>query len=562
MIPTTQSAEERTREEKTQKKNDRKRMQKQRRAERRLLVCSDVVSTSSGINDTIASQTDPSPRTTDIPSASQRSAWESIVDNFVATLDPATQEYIAVNDVDGTWADLFSLALHHGWNAGWERGRETGGLGRREGIAVGREMGPEVPIVQSPPLPPPPVVQTFTDSGIQTDPPAPDAPSPSFAIPQELIDAIVCQLDDNESLKACTVVSSGFRGASQRILLSSLTLNGHQDSTVCTRLAESPHVVAYIKRLKIKLPSARYDPSEIQSLHRVLAQLTAVRECIIQGVSSDARWGDLTPPLSEALLDFIARQGLHSLRLCTIKDIPRAVVHRLITSAPMLCFFQTYLEPAVDLAAVPPNSFSIQTLLLDPQSTSFAVLLSRPQFSVHTAHLLRLSVVFGDSMSMNMICATARTLQYLRVDCTHLTSPYIPIVFPALRSLRSLELVLHFSDATAPWFIDIISRIVASDAECQPAKVNQLIVSFSPASDIRPVSYPNKFPAALEKCLLSHPTIPRLRWRLWFRAGNEERFAHFSAFIRNAMPKMHARGKLAVEPFAPDWNGLTKCFWT
>ncbi|KAJ7463647.1 hypothetical protein FB451DRAFT_458062 [Mycena latifolia] len=451
-----------------------------------------------------------------------------------------------------------------------ERGRETGisfgkEHGRREGIAVGREMSVQEAIDAQPP---PPAVRELLDTGIQTDGVAlvPQSTSLSTRIPQELIDAIVSEVDDKDCLKACSVVSSSFRGASQRILLSSLTLNGHLDSTVCTLLAESPHIVAYIKYLKIKLPpSHHHNPSEIQSLQLVLAKLTAVQECIVTGVYPDARWADLNPKLSSALLDFITRQSLRSLRLSIIKDIPRTVFHHLIVSVPMLSFFQTYIEEAVDgsLADGPPPSSSIESLLLDPQSTSVSTLLTRPQFAAHTANLCRLSIVLGDGMSM--IWATARTLQHIRLDCTRLNAAHLRFrrQFPALPALRSLEIVLHFSQQMAPCFIDIISRILASDAHSKPATINEIIVTFCPT----PMSPEPDFsarvftlPAALEKYLLSHPAVPRIRWRL---QHHEESYTQFTGFVRAAMPKMHVRGKVAFEQFKPTWNGLiSKYFWT
>jgi hypothetical protein len=166
---------------------------------------------------------------------------------------------------------------------------------------------------------------------------------------------------------------------------------------------------------------------EIQSLRWVLAKLSTVRECLIQGVSSGTRWGALDPTLCDALLDFIARQSLHSLRVWILKDIPRAVLLRLVISASTLSFFETYVEKTVTepLDAALHHSACIETLMLDSQSTSVAELFSCVPLSAYTAHLRRLSVVLGDSMSMKIILATAPTLQHMRLDCIRA----FPIIF-------------------------------------------------------------------------------------------------------------------------------------
>jgi hypothetical protein len=232
MLLAAGSSDGRTPEERTQKRNDKKRMQRQRRAERHLLETSDAVS-ASFTNDTSALAM-PSTKNYPQPRRMRRLLRNAIldVDNFLSSLDPATQQFIAANDIDGTWVEVLSLALNHGIrdgrNLGWERGRAPGEKeqGRREDIAVGR------PEVKSPP----PVLQQFREAEIE--PTTTHTVASTIFVPQEpnanvqeLIDAIISSLDDTDTLKTCSLVSSRFRGARQRTLHSSLTLNEHQDST-------------------------------------------------------------------------------------------------------------------------------------------------------------------------------------------------------------------------------------------------------------------------------------------------------------------------------------------
>ncbi|KAJ7659502.1 hypothetical protein B0H17DRAFT_339663 [Mycena rosella] len=284
---------------------------------------------------------------------------------------------------------------------------------------------------------------------------------------------------------------------------------------------------------------------------------------MITGVFPNARWGDLDANLSSALLDFVKRQTLRSLRVCVVKDIPRAVFLRLVTSAPMLSFFQTHIEDAGGgpFATAPPDSSCIESLLFEANSTTVSDLLSRQQLSDHVANLRRLSLMLGDGM--NMIWATAPTLEYIRLDGSCFNSGHFLQLFPAFPSLRSLEIVLNFSQRMAPWLIDVISRIFASDAQSRSPTITEMIVTFyhpwyrmSPA-DISAQTF--TFPAALERVLFRHPTVPCVLWRAQDHEGS---FAHFARFVRAAMPNMQAREKVALEQFASNWNGVTGYLWT
>ncbi|KAJ6465638.1 hypothetical protein C8R47DRAFT_1224332 [Mycena vitilis] len=156
---------------------------------------------------------------------------------------------------------------------------------------------------------------------------------------QELIDAIVKEVGDHKSLKACTLTASSFRGASQRIrsgaLHRSLTLKGGRahggpgthdptnHNAVYDLLAESPHVISYITNLTIVFPSAPTPPADAESLKRVLGKLTRVTRCILDGIYISKNhhgcgMGELVKALSTPLLGFISRQSLRELHMQNI----------------------------------------------------------------------------------------------------------------------------------------------------------------------------------------------------------------------------------------------------
>ncbi|KAJ7661135.1 hypothetical protein B0H17DRAFT_1144740 [Mycena rosella] len=109
-----------------------------------------------------------------------------------------------------------------------------------------------------------------------------------------------------------------------------------------------------------------------------------------------------------------------------------------------------------------------------------------------------------------------------------------------------------------PWLIAVISRILASDVQSRSPTITEVIVTFyhpwyrMGSADISSETF--TFPAALEKLLFRHPTVPRVLWRAQDQEGS---LAHFARFVRAAMPNMQAREKVALEQFAPSWNGVT-----
>ncbi|KAJ7351354.1 hypothetical protein DFH08DRAFT_992745 [Mycena albidolilacea] len=100
-------------------------------------------------------------------------------------------------------------------------------------------------------------------------------------IPQELVNSILDEVRDRESLNSCSLVGSMFRAPSQHIILQSITLSGWLKDTSesenygapHTLLEESPHVASYITALELRLNLPVVDPN---NLEWVLRRTTAV----------------------------------------------------------------------------------------------------------------------------------------------------------------------------------------------------------------------------------------------------------------------------------------------
>ncbi|KAJ7108217.1 hypothetical protein C8R44DRAFT_884984 [Mycena epipterygia] len=342
-------------------------------------------------------------------------------------------------------------------------------------------------------------------------------------IPQELLDAILCDADDQDTLKACSLVSSRLRWASQHILLRSLTLRSslcapNYDAVVAL-LGESQHIQEYVTNLTIQFPSPY--STRTGNLRQVLAKLSNVRRCMITGANlREARWSCLTPKISSILVQFISRQKLKTLSFSSIQEIPSAVLLSLITSVSTLSFSFvctgtiTHAPPAVASDNSFPSAFLLQAsplhhLVLHSGSDYISKLLCHSGYAPLTMNIRHLSIVYHQDMSL--IKLMARKLTQLRIDCTHANraEPSYILLLSLLPSLCSLEITLLFRDHAAPWFIDTISDVLTSTRRW--TTIEEKIITYSPTKFYHPpdLIYESVL-SAIQTKILAHLMLSRV----------------------------------------------------
>ncbi|KAJ7880669.1 hypothetical protein B0H13DRAFT_1891669 [Mycena leptocephala] len=167
-------------------------------------------------------------------------------------------------------------------------------------------------------------------------------------VPNELVEAIVQEVGDVPSLKACSLVGSAFRYLSQRILLHSLTLKEYPPNYTAARLflEKSPHVATYIDIVCIRLP-AWYTPiAQVESLMQVLNRLEKVRSCTVIGtlsrrssiipIAHPQTWNKVTTQVSDAVFGFLARHSLRELRVLNIEGLSVPAFFGFLRAAPKI----------------------------------------------------------------------------------------------------------------------------------------------------------------------------------------------------------------------------------
>ncbi|KAJ7453759.1 hypothetical protein FB451DRAFT_1280741 [Mycena latifolia] len=381
------------------------------------------------------------------------------------------------------------------------------------------------------------------------------------ALPQELLDAIVGEVDDVSALKSCSLAGSLMRDTSQRILLSSLKLTTaylpprwpadpqRPNYREAVRLLEdSPHIAEYITRLTIELSQLH---EHIQSLQQVLSKLGNVRRCIVGGGSDDFQWEDLPPSFASALLEFLQRQPLRELYVNNIEGLPASVVGQLVGAVAVLSFYfvELYRQDEIPSQAA-PKVFAVEHLILGGGSEDICAMMLRPEFVVGVASLRSLSIPPDDFYNAGaLIRAASGTLQYLRLDAEAIWDD-LTFSLPRLPELQSLKFGLDFGDHANPSFLDTVTGVLTPNASPLLAEITISLYRLWEEGVEHPLSLGAEFMTKLDTALAAHPGAPHLRWRFDFHVDDgAQEFDAFAEKVRRGMRTAEGAGRLALEAY-------------
>ncbi|KAJ7181490.1 hypothetical protein C8R43DRAFT_1101343 [Mycena crocata] len=370
-----------------------------------------------------------------------------------------------------------------------------------------------------------------------------------IAIPQELVDAILSEVDDSKTLEACSLTVSNWRDTSQRCLLHSLTVGGDHwartYSAAGEMFAQSPRIAGYITSISFQFVRP---PSDITTLQALFDKLVNVRRCTLRGTGSGCPWNEIVAPLFPWVLGFLRQQELSELHVMFFGRISRAQLAILLTCASTLSFYDVGVarvtDSSVDVGGLGTSIPKMEQLLV-PGSHTVSDAISQPQFAPYRANLRRLGLTPSPQYSRALILSTASTLQHLRLDCT--STVHILSAIPVLPSLRALEVVIGFGEQNTAHLVKLLSALLPS----VPTTLEEIILTYS--SHWRAFKSSDKHYAALDLLLVKcHPAVPRVRWRLELEEEGEEarrQLSHVTRLVKLALPKLHAKGKLVVERY-------------
>lgn len=266
-----------------------------------------------------------------------------------------------------------------------------------------------------------------------------------ISLPQELIDAIVSLIDDSDSLKACSLVSTAFVAPAQRIVFRSLYIEQAPRRTTARRwrneqailsiqraysaLQASPHISSYVRDLNIRF-NAPLDDTQQVFLEHILSAASGIETLELSG--SKFTSGRTRFPLG-LLPNFLAVLRLPSLEhtcLVSIYAVPSSflsfamiscrsvwlhnigLVERDIGVSPEIGSDAGANRPRLERLhirgkAIPDTVYSAVEFILDSET---------PQYMQHL-HTLEVPVASDwQTLGCKIIAATASTLQHLTID--------------------------------------------------------------------------------------------------------------------------------------------------
>ncbi|KAJ7157364.1 hypothetical protein C8R46DRAFT_1355706 [Mycena filopes] len=375
-------------------------------------------------------------------------------------------------------------------------------------------------------------------------------------LPQELVDAIIHEIDDVPTLKACCLAGFMFRRTSQRMLWRSFTLSTRNSGTfpdLSALLDESPHIAGYIHTLNANF--ARFEPEQTQSFLEILSKLEHLHSCTISYIFSAHRFAESHPEFLSTFYDFLARQPLCELRVNSTGLLSSDVFLRLLTMAPVISWRDIQVAEE-ETPQRQPHLPKLRDLTLGINTKGIDEMLAQPELREYTRHLLRLTL--NRDPSCKLIFTAASTLKHIGFNILGTThsdtqDAHLPPVqgptsqatvpIPLLPALSSVEFTFSFRMLTK------YSGLILTILDHSPVLASITVTFTFTSARVNPDEFADwcgTGMTAVDTALAVHATRPSIRYRLRVNPvdldGNP-----FVALIKASMPQAYGSGRLALE---------------
>ncbi|KAJ7032039.1 hypothetical protein C8F04DRAFT_671817 [Mycena alexandri] len=280
-------------------------------------------------------------------------------------------------------------------------------------------------------------------------------------LPQELVDAIIDQVDEVTTVKSCTLVSGPFLSSAQRKLFRvARILAGRRNLSLADYshfLSESPHIASYIRDLDIRA----HPMTEPAALIHILAVVRNV-ECFTLTIVEMPK---NNPAFTAALLDCVCRPTLRRLHLLYMQGVPSTILSAAM-AVPAVSFWHISMDATEEL---PQSDFTPRIRQLSLLNSGSAVLdicnfLLHPRKLLYTTHIEYVQIRMDpDSASYDhrFLSACARTLKFLAIDPGALVDtinlPYLPFVLGV-----EIEIYIDHSRQLPRHFPSTLERLASS----------------------------------------------------------------------------------------------------
>ncbi|KAJ7842197.1 hypothetical protein B0H14DRAFT_3456957 [Mycena olivaceomarginata] len=369
-------------------------------------------------------------------------------------------------------------------------------------------------------------------------------------LPQELLELIFTALDQ-ESLRACALVSSSLVAPSQRSIFRSLAIRIPDGDIPKAQalLSSAPHVTGYVRELKVRLE----DEEALSSQNGVLASILPSfphLECLsIKGWFGPIRWNHMTLPLQSAVEELMTSSNLRSLDLEEILDIPSSFIVLALSSLRRLGLHSITVQSSeIHIPNRPVTLRTEQIILLTQYSNVQSIVdlilpnIPRPGYLDKIRWLVLGMHQDIHAESLRFIASTANTLRRLELRCGVFQTP---LDLPRLPVLRVLE--LRFFLGSSAGLPPHLYPAVAALPTTVPS-IEVLCLTFYGAVPDEEDWGGGPLPLFDDACAYRAklPSLQRVHCHGWPDWLHEEDRATFSAYVLGKFPGLRGTGVLEI----------------
>ncbi|KAJ7734552.1 hypothetical protein DFH07DRAFT_128455 [Mycena maculata] len=265
-----------------------------------------------------------------------------------------------------------------------------------------------------------------------------------ISFPQELLDAIVDEINDASTLASCALAAKPLLLPCQRKIFRSLHLVSHEPRKPRMRGAlnfteahalftGAPHLGSYVRNLTIQVPVALTD---LPGWNLALHSAQNVERLVVYEAASSMPRSILPPETMTSLVEFLASPSLGRLHLAEVRNVPSALISAAML-IPVVSFIHVRLKQEDPLIPTQLHSSTSVPRLRDltimfstplPGPCDF---LLHPRHPPYTSHIERLEIRLTPRGDQRLLTACAATLKYLVLDAildTSINIPHLPLV--------------------------------------------------------------------------------------------------------------------------------------
>ncbi|KAJ6555203.1 hypothetical protein DFH09DRAFT_1318388 [Mycena vulgaris] len=367
-------------------------------------------------------------------------------------------------------------------------------------------------------------------------------------VPQEIIDAIVDNVEDVATFKACSLVCWAFVPASRTHIFRAVSLDMLNDAPhkIYAMLLRSPHIALYVRDLTIyRSHDTNMWMQPDSPLPAVLSMLPHIQRFSIFGCWGD--WHDVPTPLAAAILRVLALPKLDRLHVLTAANVPPVFLQRAL-SVRVLSLFHVSLDASADVR-LPLSATSPEYLNLSLDSKVGKLLSHLGAAPLAGVRRLALNPLPNSPHSaahlVNVLSAVEGTLERLdlQVHERHWQHPDTARLH-ALRELQ-LHVIMESPRATLPAFLPgALARFRAAN----PRLARLSVVLHLPGVSVGPCAA-DEAARLLRACdaVLAGGALEKVHWKVIPEVSPPSLVPDYAAFLRAHLPGAQARGILSVE---------------